>query len=191
MDGRLPDQTGHDNVLPDRTFIRSATAPRQALDPRRTCLLSGTNSANPRMHQTGPAQGMEVRRPLGPVDVLVLSAWCGLAGGLLEVLTRFLCRYIDPTNRLYTLSRHFIWLVPLSNLLLFAGVGLLLALAVKFWPRRGARLMTRFIGFWVVLPALMIAGPRIYPAAWVIVAAGAGSLMAPFSSGARQRGGGG
>ena len=140
--------------------------------------MSGTNSANPRMHQTGPAQGMEVRRPLGPVDVLVLSAWCGLAGGLLEVLTRFLCRYIDPTNRLYTLSRHFIWLVPLSNLLLFAGVGLLLALAVKFWPRRGARLMTRFIGFWVVLPALMIAGPRIYPAAWVIVAAGAGSLMA-------------
>jgi hypothetical protein len=30
---------------------------------------------------------MATRRGLGPLDVLVLSVWCGLAGGLLEVAT--------------------------------------------------------------------------------------------------------
>ena len=68
----------------------------------------------------------------------------------------------------------------LSNLLLFAGAGLLLAIARKFWPRLGARLMAGFVAFWAVLPALIIAGPRIYPAAWVIVAAGVGSLATTF-----------
>ena len=60
------------------------------------------------------------------MDVLVLSAWCGLAAGLLEVGTRVLCRAIDPTKRLYLMSRHFVWLTPLVNLLVFLGLGLLL-----------------------------------------------------------------
>jgi arylsulfatase A-like enzyme len=140
--------------------------------------VSATNSNTRSVRRAESSQVMADSRALGPVDVLILSAWCGVVGGLLEVGTRVLCRYIDPTNRLYMLSRHFVWLVPLSNLLFFAGAGLLLALVAKSWPRRGARLMTRFIGFWSVLPALIVAGPRIYPVAWVIVAAGIGSLMA-------------
>ena len=59
----------------------------------------------------------------------MLAAWCGLAAGLLEVATRVLCRWINPTNRLYLMSRHFVWLAPLSNLLLFSGSDLLLAVA--------------------------------------------------------------
>ena len=35
---------------------------------------------------------------LGALDILAFSAWCGLAGGLLEVGTRVLCRAIDPTG---------------------------------------------------------------------------------------------
>ena len=78
------------------------------------------------------------RSRLGPVDVLVLSVWCGLAAGLLEVGTRVLCRAIDPTKRLYQLSRHFIWLTPLANLLVFFVLGLFLgpfdaALAPDRW----------------------------------------------------------
>ena len=46
----------------------------------------------------------------------MLSAWCGLAAGLLEVGTRVLCRAINPTDRLYLMSRHFVWLTPLANL---------------------------------------------------------------------------
>ena len=115
---------------------------------------------------------------LGPWEILVFSIWCGLAGGLLEVATRVLCRYIDPTNRLYMLSRHFIWLAPLSTLLLFSVAGLFLAIGAKLWPRRGAWLCTRFICFWAVLPALMVASPRIHAAAWVILALGITSLAA-------------
>ena len=110
----------------------------------------------------------------------MLSAWCGLASGLLEVATRVLCRYVDPTNRLYMLSRHFVWLAPLSTLLLFSGVGLFLAIATKLWPRRVAWFCPRFICFWAVLPALVVASPRIYPAAWVVVAVGIASLLAPL-----------
>ena len=53
----------------------------------------------------------------------MLSIWCGLAAGWLEVGTRVLCRSINPTNRLYLMSRHFVWLTPLTNLLLFSGCG--------------------------------------------------------------------
>jgi len=101
-----------------------------------------------------------------------------LAGGLLEVAARILCRWIDPRNRLYGLSRHYVWLAPLSTLLLFSMVGLFLALGTKVWPRRGGWFSTRFICFWVVLPVLIVAGPRIYPAAWVSVALGNASLAA-------------
>ena len=44
---------------------------------------------------------------------------------------------ILPSHRMYLMSRHFIWLAPLSNLLLFTGIGLLLAVGTKLWPRRG------------------------------------------------------
>ncbi len=79
---------------------------------------------------------MLVTRPhLSPLDVLLLSPCGGLAGGLLEVGMKVLCRSIDSTYRLYMMSRHFVWLAPLANLLLFSSLGLLLALATKFWPR--------------------------------------------------------
>ena len=35
---------------------------------------------------------------LGPLDVLVLSAWCGLAGGLLEVGTSVVCKIFRATE---------------------------------------------------------------------------------------------
>ena len=128
---------------------------------------------------TASAPGLALPRRLDPLNVLILSAWCGLAGGLLEVAARVLCRWIDPTNRLYGLSRHFIWLVPLSTLLFFAAMGSCLALGTKVWPRRGAWLSTRFVCFWTVLPVLIVAGPQIYSAAWAIVALGSASLVAP------------
>jgi hypothetical protein len=115
-------------------------------------------------------------RRLRPWDVIVLSAWCGLAGGLLEVAVRVLSRYIDPVHRLYLLSRHFVWLAPLSNLLLFLVTGLLLAIGTWLWPRRSAWFVIRFLGFLTVLPALVVTSPRIYPAAWAVLALGISSI---------------
>ncbi len=135
------------------------------------------------MSSSGPAGVWAPRRLLGPLDVLMLSAWCGLAAGLLEVGTRVLCRSIDPTNRLYLMSRHFVWLAPISNLMLFAGMGLFLAVATKLWPRRGGWFCPRLITFWAVLPVLMVASPRIYPQAWVILALGVASRLTAILDG--------
>ena len=61
-------------------------------------------------------------RQLGPVDVLILAAWCGLAAGELDVAVRIAHRALSSTQRLYLMTRHFVWLVPLVNLVLFLGL---------------------------------------------------------------------
>jgi arylsulfatase A-like enzyme len=140
--------------------------------------VSKTTQADRTVSLSKSAQARAHDRRLGAWDVLVLSAWCGVVGGLLEVGTRVACTYIDPANRLYMFSRHFVWLVPLSTLLLFLGMGFFLAIGTRLWPRRGAWFCARFICFWALLPSLMAASPRIYPAAWVILALGTASLIA-------------
>src|SRR5262245_54358373 len=118
-----------------------------------------TNRTNslPGTRRTGTA-----RRRLGPLEVLCLAAWCGLAGGLVEVGARILCRSFDPENRFYMMNRHFVWLAPLSNLLLFSGLGLVMALATKLWPRLGGWLCPRLIGFLAILPTLFLFRTQIY-----------------------------
>ena len=116
----------------------------------------------------------------GPSDVLILAAWCGLAAGLLEVGARILCRCINPTDRLYQVSRHFVWLAPLTYLLLFLAMGLFLAAVTRLWPRRGGWLSRRLIVACALVPALMVAGPQIYVAAWMILALGMASRLVPL-----------
>jgi hypothetical protein len=126
-------------------------------------------------------------RRLGAWDVLVLSAWCGLAGGLLEVVTRVVCRYVDPTNWLYMLSRHFVWLAPLSSLLLFSTMGLFLALGTKLWPRRGAWFFARFICFWAVVPTFMDLATSCETLGWFRAAQGRSRLTIAPSTIPRDR----
>jgi arylsulfatase A-like enzyme len=127
---------------------------------------------------SGSAQAPAARRRLGPLEVLILSAWCGLAGGLLEVWMRILCRAIDPTERMHMMSRHFVWLAPLSHLLLVSGVGLLLAIATALRPGRGGWLSARIIVTLAILPALMVISRQIYTAAWLILAMGIATPLA-------------
>jgi arylsulfatase A-like enzyme len=113
-------------------------------------------------------------------DVLVWSIWFGLSAGLLEVGTRVLCRAIDPRNRLELMSRHFVWLVPLVNMLLFSGLGLVLAGITKLWPPLGGRLSPRLLCALAMQPMLMLAAPAIYPAAWFVLALGISSQLVPW-----------
>ena len=98
----------------------------------------------------------------GARDVLILAAWCGLAAGWLEVAARIVCRCIDPTNRLYQMSRHFVWVAPLDVSAAVPRDGLLLAAVTRLWPRRGGWLSRRLIVACAILPAFMVAGPQIY-----------------------------
>jgi arylsulfatase A-like enzyme len=131
---------------------------------------SGSGSAS-------PSPGASSR--LGPVDVLLLSAWCGLACGELEVAVRFANRVFGSTHRLYLMTRHFVWLVPLIELALFLAVGTLLALAARRWPRRAAWWGPRLVIALALLPALTLAGRGIYLEAWLLVALGAAARIAP------------
>ncbi len=142
-------------------------------------LMSSTTPADRRASSPESAVGRAVAPRLRPLDLLLLSIWCGLAGGLLEVGVRICVRNIVPTTRGYLMSRHFVWLAPLSNLMLFMALGLVLAVVGWLWPRRGAWLGLRLISFLAVLPVLMVASTRIYPIAWVILAAGIAVLLAP------------
>jgi arylsulfatase A-like enzyme len=121
-----------------------------------------------------------VRQPVKGRDLLFLSAWCGLAAGLLEVATKVLCRAIDPRQRLYLMSRHFIWLSPLANLAFFLGIGLLLAGAIKLAPRVTGWFGPRLICACAILPVLIAAEPRIYTSAWLLVSLGVAVCLVPL-----------
>jgi arylsulfatase A-like enzyme len=136
---------------------------------------------------SGDTPAATCMKRLGPWEVILLSAWCGAAGGLLEVAARVLCRMINPTNRLYMMTRHFVWLAPLSNLLLFSLAGTLLAMVAKRWPQSGAWLVTRIICIGAIFPTLVVISPQIYELAWVILAAGMAIRLAPrLEKGTRQ-----
>jgi arylsulfatase A-like enzyme len=120
------------------------------------------------------------RHRIGAVDLFLLSAWCGLAAGLLEALVRVVCGSIEPIQRLYMVSRHFLWLGPLANLLLFLGMGLVLSVAVKLSPRAAGWLGPRLICAGATLPVLMAAVPQIYEEAWAIVGLGIAVQLVPI-----------
>ena len=124
-----------------------------------------------------PLRGPVSHRPR-PLDVFVLSAWCGLAAGLLEVAVRVSWRLIHPGHSLYLMSRHFVWSAPLANLLLFSVAGLFLGGATRLWPRRGGWFSLRLIGFFAVLPAISLSSAGIYPLARVLLALGIAMVLA-------------
>ena len=73
---------------------------------------------------------------LGPISLLCLSAWCGLVAGLLEVGTIVLRKQVFDPNRFYGMSRHFLWIIPVTNLCVFLCWDV--SVGSRFWPGRAA-----------------------------------------------------
>ncbi len=124
---------------------------------------------------------------LGPGSILLLSAWCGIVAGLLEVGTIVVRKTFFDPNHLYGMSRHFVWLIPTANVCLFIAVGCAGTIATAFWPRRGRWIVMRGLIALTLLPPVLIAFPRIYTMAWVFLAAGMAIRLAPVL-GAHARG---
>ena len=79
------------------------------------------------------------------------------------------------------MSRHFVWLTPLSNLLFFAVLGVFLAVAAKLWPRSWRWIGPRLIVFLAILPVLIVLSPAdLRGGLGDPVAAGAAVRLAPF-----------
>jgi len=119
----------------------------------------------------------EAGNRLGPLDVLILSAWCGLAAGELEVGRWILYRAMSSAGCLYLMTRHFVWLIPLVDLLLFLGIGGVLAATTRLWPRRAGWLSPRVICALAILSILLTMTGRIYFEAWLILALGIASCL--------------
>ena len=111
--------------------------------------------------------------------MFLLSVWCGLAAGWLEVATRVFCKKMGVAQPLYLMSRHFLWLGPLSNLLLFSGLGMGLAALTRAWPRFGGLVSPRLVCALALLPVALVAGPFIYVEAWFLLLLGVASRPVP------------
>ena len=118
---------------------------------------------------------------------LLLSAWCGLVAGTLEVGTIALRKQMFDPDQISRISRHFVWMIPLSNLCVFVMLGLIGCVVVAVWPGRGRWLVVRGMGAIVILPSILVAFPRIYSLAWLVVALAISSLFVPFLE-SRSRG---
>jgi arylsulfatase A-like enzyme len=119
-------------------------------------------------------------RRLGIISILLLSAWCGLSAGLLEVGTIVLRKQALDPDRLYKMSRHFVWMIPVLNVCVFVTLGALGCGIVLVWPRRGCWLVKRFLCALVLLPSILVAFPRIYGLAWLVVVLGAATRLVPL-----------
>jgi len=139
-------------------------------------LSEQTLISQPESRAKAPARGPR----LGTLDLLLLSAWCGLVGGELEVAAHVGSRAFSPINQLYLMTRHFAWLIPLIDLALFLAIGAPLAMAARRWPRRAGWWAPRLIIVLALLPALGLAGRKIYMEAWLMVALGIAIHLAPM-----------
>jgi arylsulfatase A-like enzyme len=135
--------------------------------------------------------GCEQRRPAGPVDrgqaaqglrprqVLGLSTWCGLFAGLLEVGIIVLRKRVFDLNKFYWMSRHFVWLIPLTDVLILLACGTILAGMVWRWPAHGKWLATRLLCSLALLAPLWAALPGLYGVAGLILVMGIATRIVP------------
>jgi len=85
---------------------------------------------------------------------------------------------LDP-NRLYWMSRHFVWLIPVVNLGIFLVLGCFWCLVCVAWPRRGRWLLARILCAVTILPVFLVGFPRIYALAFLVVALGVAARLVP------------
>jgi arylsulfatase A-like enzyme len=122
-----------------------------------------------------------VRGPKGlrPHHWLVLSIWCGLVAGPIEVGTIVVRKSFVDLNQFYWISRHFVWLIPLTNLGIFLGVGVVLAMVFLCWRRLGNGLASRLLCALALLSPFWAAFPRVYGPALFILALGVATRLVP------------
>ncbi len=86
-----------------------------------------------------PAAGEEVspRSQHGPGGLFLMTLWFGLVAGWLDLGMVLAQRAIDlhVSDAMVRTNQHFVWMVPVSDVLIFGVVGL--AIVLLAWFRRG------------------------------------------------------
>jgi arylsulfatase A-like enzyme len=93
---------------------------------------------------------------IGWLDVILLGAWFGLAGGALEILAEKLSAAGDPRE---ATTVHNLWLGPLSAALMGMLVGMFLVVALRAW--KGLSAAVPVVVFAALQAYAIIAVPRI------------------------------
>jgi arylsulfatase A-like enzyme len=125
----------------------------------------------------GPAAG----EPCGPRDLVRAAAWFGMVAGWLELAAVAARRAIDPRISMDSLrtNRNFAWMIPLSDLLIFVAVGLLVGGVARRRPG-----VARWVG-WRLYPALaamalVLTVQGLTLVACAALAGGVGALLGPM-----------
>jgi arylsulfatase A-like enzyme len=142
--------------------------------------MTSPKAASDEPETAGASFPATVAQPLGPVSLLILSAWCGLVAGLLEVATIVIRKRLFDANQLYGMSRHFVWMIPATNLCVFLALGVFGCVLAFARPGRGRWLFARVLCALTLLPVLLIAFPQIYSLAWLLVAFGVAIRLVPL-----------
>jgi arylsulfatase A-like enzyme len=141
-------------------------------------MIVSTNDVN-EFGMVGSLHPAPATNRLGVRSLLLMSAWCGLVAGLLEVGAIVLRKQVIDPDHLYKMSRHFVWLIPVSNLCVFLILGFFGCGVILVWPRRGCWLMARILCAFTLLPTILVAFPRIYALASLVVALGVAAQFVP------------
>ncbi len=116
-----------------------------------------------------------------PMFVFALSIFLGLMAGLAELGLVLVGRTFHVRLLVDSIldGRHFFWMIPVSLLLLFGTIGLLLAIVTALMPRI-APVFSVYLLVFLMFFCPLLAISQIYGIACAILAAGLASRLAPW-----------
>ena len=116
--------------------------------------------------------------------LFLTALWFGLLAGWLELTLVLAQRAMNPHISVDALrtNRHFVWMIPVADVLIFVVVGLGMHPLTKLGPRPARWLALRFpVG--VSLLTLLLTIEGLHPVADAILACGVASVIGPLLEG--------
>ncbi len=129
--------------------------------------------------EAGEAAGPASRR--GPVGPFLTTLWFGLLAGWAELGAVLARRAIDPRISVDALrtNRHFAWMIPVADGLIFAVVAVAVGLLARLLPGPARRVAFRLpVGLAFLCPLLTVEG--LSPVAALVLACGLGWAIGPM-----------
>src|SRR6185312_12778134 len=127
-----------------------------------------------------PRDWGQVESGHGSAPLIAAAAWFGMLAGCLELVGMLTQRTLDPRIWMDSLrtNHHFVWMIPLSNTLIFTSAGLLLSVLARYRPFSARRIAWRlYPGLAVLVILLPVKGLALI--ASIVLAVGIGVATGP------------
>ena len=130
--------------------------------------------------ETGAETAPEPSRLRG-VGVFTMAVWLGLVVGLLEVGLLVAQKWLNHVSLIGSLrlNQHYVWMIPLSHLIVFATFGIALELFARTRTRAARLFVPRALACLAAL-AILLAFRELNPIAAVILALGVAMRVVPL-----------